>query len=290
MAIDVTITQRMFGKQPMPLDVILGNELRYGRLEQDHLVMDEQGENEIIVYDPACIGRGFSVKWHPNERKRLELRLPLPAPEEEIRQFYTAVARMMRFWKGKLYHDGELTTLAAFMQGQEKMIQFSGEMACRFAQEVIDGKHEKLVLWSAMWPMFLGREEAQRILKSPAALGEWLHERQSMDVYHARVNLYQTENGPMGLYVCLAECPAVYPVKPAVPFGVMDTNTGKPLVCNDWRVAFVLRLEEGSVGKLPYQEFVKRLGTERVSRYDAGNFLIPPLCAEEIKTLLENES
>lgn len=287
MAIDITITQRMFGNKPMPLEVILGSELRYGRLEQDHLVMDERGEDEIIVYHPGCIGRGFSVKWHPNEKKKLELRLPMPAPEKEIRHFYAAVTRMMQYWKGKLNVDGEATTLSAFLQGLENMIQFNERLVRNFAQEVMDGKHEKLLLWSAMWTMTVGRDEAQRFLEATSSFGEWLHEKQSMDVYHAPVQMYQIESGHMGLFVCVDECPAVYPDQPSVPFGLIDKKTGKPLVCNDWRVALVPQSEKGSIGEITFQDFVKRLDSKHISRYDAGHFLMQPLSEGELRALLE---
>lgn len=289
MAIDVTITQRMFGSKPMPLEVILGSELHYGRLERDHLVVGERDENEIIVYHPGCIGRGFSVVWNPGEKKKLELRLPMPAPEKEIRQFYAAVARMAEYWKGKLSVDGEVTMLSAFMQGLENMIQFNERLVRKFAQDVIDGKHEKLVLWSAMWPMVVGRDEAQRFLEATSSFSEWLHEKQSMDVYHAPVCMYQLEHGPMGLFVCVDECPTVYPDQPNVPFGLMDENTGKPLVCNDWRVALVPQSEEDAIGEIAFHEFVKRLDCKRISRYDAGHFLMQPLTEREMRSLLEEK-
>lgn len=289
MSIEVTITQRIFGSKPMPLEVILGSELQYGRLECDHLMVGERDENEIIVFHPECIGRGFSVVWNPNEKKKLQLRLPMPAPEKELRQFYAAVARMAEYWNGKLNVDGSATTVPAFMQGLENMLQFNERVIRRVAQEVVDGKHERLVLWSAMWPMIMGRDEAQCFLESPAALGVWLHEKQAMDVYHAPVSMYRREDQAMGVFVCVDECPAVYPDQPSVPFGMMDENTGKPLACEDWRVALVLQSEEGSIGEIPFQDFVKRLGCERISRYDAGHFLMQPLTETELRSLLKEE-
>lgn len=68
MAMNVTISQRLFGNKMMPLEVILGSELYYGCLESDHLQVGERDEKEIIVYDPGCIGIGFSVVWNPGER------------------------------------------------------------------------------------------------------------------------------------------------------------------------------------------------------------------------------
>lgn len=287
MAMNVTISQRIFGNKSMPLEVILGSELHYGRLESDHLEVEERDENEIIVYDPGCIGRGFSVEWNPDEKKKLKLRLPMPAPEKEIRQFYSAVARMTEYWKAKLNVDDEATTLSAFMQGLEEMIRFNEKLVRNFAQEVLDGKHEKLMLWSAMWPLEFGGDEAQRFLETTAAFGEWLHEKQSMDVYHAPVQMYRGESGPMGLFFCMDECPTVYPDQPTVPFGLIDENTGKPLVCNDWRVALMLQNEEDAIGQIAFNDFVKKLDSKRISRYDAGHFLMQPLTESEMRALLE---
>lgn len=143
------------------------------------------------------------------------------------------------------------------------------------------------MLWSAMWPMDMGRDEAQRFLEAASAFGEWLHEKPSMDVYHAPVQMYRGESGPMGLFVCVDECPTVYPDQPTVPFGLIDENTGKPLVCNDWRVALVPQSEKGAIGEIAFHDFVKKLDSKIISRYDAGHFLMQPLTEGEMRAMLE---
>ena len=286
MAIDVTITQRLFGTKTMPLEVILGPHMQYGHLEADHLIVGKRGEKEILVYHPNYIGRGFSVIWHPGEKKQLTLRLPMPAPEMEIRHFYAAVVRMAEYWKAKLNVDGQPMTKKVFMQGLEPMLHFNEGAIRRLADAIVKGEHEWMMLHSAMWPMAIGKEEANRFLESPAAFGDWLHEKQSMDVYHAVVQLYKMETGSRGVFVCVDECPTVYPNAPKVPFGVMDEN-GKPLVCDEWKVAFVPQSEKNAIGELDFADFAQRLGRERVSRYDAGHFLMQPLTEQEMRQLLE---
>lgn len=286
MAIDVTIRQPFLGRKTMPLDVILGSEMQYGRLESNHLITGEAGESDIIVFHPDFIGRGFSVTWTPGETKELNLRLPIPSTDHEIRHFYAAVSRMASFWKAKPDVDGAAMSVNDFMKGLDNMIAFNERVIRHMVEEVLNGKHKRLEIHSAMWPLAMGVEEAQRFADNPALFGEWLHEKQSADVYHAPVNFYDTDEGVCGVFVCVDECTSVYPRKPAVPLFLTDPNTGKPLECSKWVVVLVPQSEKEQIGEIDFELFVERLGQERITRYDEGHFLMQPLSEQELRNLL----
>lgn len=287
MAIDVTIRQSHFGHKTMPLEVILGGDMRYGRFECWHLIEGEAGESEIIVYHPEHIGRGFSVSWRPEETKELKLCLPLPTSEGELRHFYAAVERMVQHWKGKLIVDGTAKRLDAFMKGLPDMLYFNEQAIRRAATEYLNGEsYGAMEFYSALWPLSAGREEMERFAANPAAFGAWLHEKQAMDVYHAPVCFYDTDEGVCGVYACIDGHPSVFPVKPAVPFDLIDPKTGRSLKCSAWKVMLVLEPEKTSLGAIDYEVFVERIGPERMSRYDGGHFLLNPLTEQEVRTLL----
>lgn len=69
MSIDITIKQKGFFKKTLPLSVILGSDLKYGAFVNDALIKDTIGEDEIVIYHPEHIGRGFNIIWNENEKK-----------------------------------------------------------------------------------------------------------------------------------------------------------------------------------------------------------------------------
>ena len=106
MSIDVILTQKGLFKKPMPLEVILGKELAYGKMEGFRLIRGQLGETEFLAYHPEHIARGFSVIWSPEEKERIQLRALTPSTEAELRDFYDAVDRMVSYWNGRLEVDG----------------------------------------------------------------------------------------------------------------------------------------------------------------------------------------
>lgn len=285
MAIDVLIKQKLFGNKTMPLEVILGEDLHYGNFERDRLNEGELGESEFLAYNPEHIGRGFSVIWNPNEKKSIALRLPMPSTTEEIRDFYGAIERMARYWGTKTIDDGSKTSLDAFMAGLDEMISFNDRTIKHFAKQVLDGEYATLTLYSAMWPLAMGKEEAETFLNAPECYAKWLHEKQSMEVYCPSPNLYMGDNGVFGRYIVLSGIPTVLPNKPTVPFGVTDPETGEPLKCEKWVVMPGIRGAEEPLCEMDYSEFLKLLPENKVSRYDGDKFLLSELTEEEIRDI-----
>ena len=79
MSIEVTIRQTGLFKKTLPLSVILGDELQYGRLVGERLEPGVLAPDWFIAYNPQHIGRGFSVDWLKSEKKQVYLRLPMPS-------------------------------------------------------------------------------------------------------------------------------------------------------------------------------------------------------------------
>lgn len=288
MSIEVTIKQKLFGKQTMPLEVILGEELRYGNFENDHLNDGELGETDFIAYHPDHIGRGFSVIWNPGEKKQIYLRLPQPSTPAELTDFFAAIERMVTYWKGSLTVDGNRQTLPAFLSTLDDMIEFNTKVIKDFSQKVLTGEHEALTLYSAMWPLAIGKEEAEHFLENPFYFSSWLHEKQSMDVYFASPDFFSEEEGIVARYLFTDHLPAIFPSQPSVPFGMTDLTTGKALECDHWYVYMVLSDSKEPLGEVEYSKFLSLLPKSKITRYDAERFLLDELTEEEMKEIADN--
>ena len=285
MSIDVEIKQKLFGKKTMPLEVILGERLHYGKYSYDTLTEGELGEHEFVAYGPYKIGRGFSVIWNPSEKKKISLRLTMPSTTFEIAEFYASVERMVKYWEAILIVDGKKVSLEFFMAGFQNTIEFNNRGLKMLAKKVLDENYT-MTLHSAMWPLAVGKEEATMFLNDLDSFTEWLHEKQSMDVYYETPRFYIDENGFLGRFFLTNDLSAVFPNTPVVPLGVVDPKTGKLLECNRWVVVLSIDKVENIIGEIEYSEFLSRIPESKKSAYDGRCFLLSELTEEEIMGLL----
>lgn len=288
MSIDVVITQKGLFKKTLPLQVILGDELSYGSYDFGfRLNVGQRDEFELIAYLPHQIGRGFSVIWNPKEKHRIVLRALTPTCEEELRAFYRCIGRITDYWKCNLEVDGNPTTFKQFHSGLEDIIRFNERALVDMCQAILAGKHDTLTLFSAMWPLELGRKEAQQFLSDPKTFHLWLHAQQNIDVYFAAPMFYDTEEGIVGVYVLTEDCESVFPNSPSVPFGILDPHTNQPLTCEQYRVSLFSTTENNVIGQLDYESWLEHMRTRPLAYYDGGHFRFDGLSLAELQSLLE---
>ena len=285
MSIDVLIKQKFLSSKTMPLEVILGEHLHYGNFVNDQLYIGELGETEFIAYNPESIGRGFSVVWNPKENKSISLRLPQPSTTQELKDFYAAIERMMEHWRGKLIVDGKRVALTDFLSEFYNMVEFNNRIIKQFSQDVLDGKHETLTLYSTMWPLTIGKEEATYFMEDPNHFALWLHKKQSMDVYFASPNFYKSENGIIARYILTNDLPAIFPYQPTVPVGAVDPVTGKHLKCQNWLIWLGIAGENEPLCEMEYSRFLSLIPEHKKSKYDGNHFLLSEMTEEEIRAL-----
>ena len=285
MSIDVLVKQNFFSNKAMPLDIILGENLHYGDFADDQLNVGTLGKEEFIAYNPKSIGRGFSVIWNQNEKKKIALRLPQPSTTQELTDFYAAVERMAKHWGASLIVDGNKMSLDAFMAGFQNMIEFNNKVIKQFSQQILSGESENLTLYSAMYPLTIGKEEATCFLENPDNYAQWLHEKQSIDVRFANPHFFMGDNGIFARYTLFNNLPTIFPYKPTVPFGITDPQTGKTLECNEWGISIGILGETSYLCEIAYSEFLNRIPQDKQLKFDATHFLLTELTKEEIKAL-----
>ena len=286
MAIDVLIKQKLFGRKTMPLEVILGKDLHYGNFVNDQLNVGELGETEFIAYNPESIGRGFSVVWNPKEKKTIALRLPQPSTTQELKDFYAAIKRMMNHWDGKMIVDGNQISLSDFLSAFDDMVDFNYKIIKQFSQQVLDGEHDTLTLYSTMRPLAIGKEEAILFKENPDYYAEWLHEKQSMDVYFANPHFYAGDNGFFARYILTNNLPAVFPHHPTVPFGAIDPTTGKQLECKEWLIWLGIEGEKEPLCEMEYSKFLSLIPESKKRKYDGNHFLLAEMSEEEMRAFV----
>lgn len=289
MAIDVIIKQKRLLGNKLPLEVILGDSLGYGNYVNDRLDVDELGDTEFVAYCPRCIGRGFSVVWTPKERYRVYLRLPLPTARKEMYEFYYAVKRIAEYWNAELIVDNHRTSLDAFRSFIEETLRFNEKSIVSISDQILCGESNKLTLPCAMWPLTMGREEAEQFRRDPSEFDKWLHDKQSMDVYFACPRFFASADGIFARYFLLSNVPSLLPKEPTIPLGAQDPS-GRPLKCDTWTIVLGIQGENRPLCEMEYSKFLKLIPENMTFRYDENLILLPGLSNEKMLDIVRQQT
>ena len=293
MSIDIVIRQKGLFKKTLPLSVILGDSLACGVYEAGFRLNPGEWrseDGEILVYDPHHKGRGFSVIWTPTQKKGVVLRALHPTCAEELKAVYATVGRITDYWSCSLEVDGNPMTPAEFQAGFSDMLEANNRYLDLFIEESIDKEqYESMTLFSAFWPLEFGAKEAAEVRDAPegapSRFAGWLHEMQSADTYYAVAGYMEEDDGIIGRFAFTEDCDSLFPVKPAVPFGVTGAD-GRPLVVSRYEVAIFSTTTQSVIATIPYDAFMTSLSPDKVSYYDAKRVRIAPHSLTELKELI----
>ena len=285
MTIDILIKQNLLSKKTMPLEVILGEHLCYGNVENDFLLTGKLGKDKFIAYNPDSIGRGFSVIWNPNEKEKIALRLSIPSTPQELKDFYAAVERMVKYWDGTLIVDGIQSSLPKYLSTYDSMVESNYKAIKQLSAQVLEEEKE-LTLYSAMWPLTVGKEEAVLFVENPDRYAEWLHKMQTVDAYFPTPSVFEDENGEFfAVYALSDNTCTIFPYQPTIPYGPIDPKTGNRIECKKWIVAIYIEFMEEPVYSLEYSKFLALTPENKKIHYDSKHFLLSELTIQELYDL-----
>lgn len=288
MSVEITIKQKGFFKKPLPLEVILGNNLKYGAYDGLRLAHDEMGNGEFVAYNPQHIARGFSVQWQEDEKQQIYMRLPFPTCEEEVDDFFDTVERINSFWKkADIQIDGNPTTMDEINRGRQSMKQFNFGLLKMYSNGKFEGENHQL--FCAFWPISLGKTEKKRFLASKSLddFRDYLHEMQSIDAYYAKPSFYKGRGEVFGMYVFTEETRSIFPNKGYVPFGVNEPGSNKSIKVDNFYVTLHSITKDTSLGTVRYDDFMNSLDEDDFEYYDSQNKIINPLGYDKLKSIVE---
>ncbi len=176
----ITLQRRSAEKRAMPLEVILGDTLRYGSYEEDAFHPGKMDEKGFVAYLPEALGRGFRVIWTPKETEVLQIRILTPTSEAELNALYDALARMLPFWEARLLIGGEETDGSAFLAGRAAALQGNRQSLRSLLGAMPAFAVEQMELNALTKTLILGQAEAERFCRESAAFDRWLHTQQTV--------------------------------------------------------------------------------------------------------------
>ena len=164
-------------------------------------------------------------------------------------------------------------------------------------ENIKSGESDTYVIFGTTRPVSFNEEMVDEINNSNNPIDTFsriVRNIQNLDAYSAKQQFYQNrEDGKiMGAYTITESVRTIIPYKPSVEFHNSD------IVKNDdiayWNMTFVVingdendRNSYQPVGRIAYDEFIKKLPKEKYRFIDASYIMVEPLTKEEISDFLK---
>ena len=169
-----------------------------------------------------------------------------------MRSFFNCLRRITSYWKCSVTIDGIEEDIDDYLSQEDDLIAFNHRVIKEVSEKIVNGETDSLTLMSTMWPLVIGKDEAEQFILNPHALTE--------------------------------DCPTLLPNKPWVPVGYQNPETGEKLECDYYEIALYSTTEERSLGTIPFER-IFTLGPDYINYYDGNTVLVNNLPLEVMKRL-----
>ncbi|MBR0235322.1 MAG: DUF4299 family protein [Clostridia bacterium] len=275
MSVEIQIENTGEKSRPLPLEIILGDKLAVGKRDFAYRLTNDAENEAFTAFLPSCKGRGFDITYDDEDRESVSLHLPIPAAPDEVSEFFYAVARVSKFWDyAPIVADGNKMSPEKFVSQLGEFQRFNAHAATDMFIRIISGESGPTTLFCAIIPITIGAKEALSFEGSIDNFASYLDQMQSDDFYYAAPTFKNSDSGVIGTYVISEGVKSVFPIKPSVPFGLSDKESGKPLECSNFRIAFYSGTYSKILGEMDYNDFISLIPDERREVFDASTFSI----------------
>ena len=249
----------------------------------------------LLIGEDKVSARGFELSYD-NKNKTYVVRIYTPSSREDwllALEYIKALAK--KFGSEIVNERGETFTV-------DNIDKFDYENDIIYGiATILSGLEDKEVkvynIYGINRVVSFNQEISNKIENSVSPIDTFsniIKEIQYLDAYSANQRFYQNEEDGriMGAYSITESVRTIIPYKPSVEFHNSD------IVKNDdiayWNMAFVVingdendRNSYQPVGRIAYDEFIKKLPKEKYRFIDASYIMVEPLTKEEISDFLK---
>ena len=249
----------------------------------------------LLIAEDKVSARGFELSYD-NKNKSYVVRIYTPSSREDwllALEYIKALAK--KFGSEIVNERGETFTV-------DNIDKFDYENDIIYGiATILSGLEDKEVevynIYGINRVVSFNQEISNKIENSVSPIDTFsniIKEIQYLDAYSANQQFYQNrEDGKiMGAYTITESVRTIIPYKPSVEFHNSD------IVKNDdiayWNMAFVVingdendRNSYQPVGRIAYDDFIKKLPKEKYKFIDASYIMVEPLTKEEISDFLK---
>ena len=249
----------------------------------------------LLIGEDKVSARGFELSYD-NKNKTYVVRIYTPSSREDwllALEYIKALAKKMG--TEIVNERGETFTV-------DNIEKFDYEPDILYGIKVItenikSGESSNYIIFGTTRPVSFDEKMIDEINNSDSPIDTFsriVRDIQNLDAYSANQQFYQNrEDGKIiGAYTITERVRTIIPYKPSVEFHNSD------IVKNDdvayWNMAFVVingdendRNSYQPVGRIAYDDFIKKLPKEKYKFIDASYIMVEPLTKEEISDFLK---
>ena len=249
----------------------------------------------LLIAEDKVSARGFELSYD-NKNKSYVVRIYTPSSREDwllALEYIKALAK--KFGSEIVNERGETFTV-------DNIEKFDYEPDILYGIKVItenikSGESSNYIIFGTTRPVSFDEKMIDEINNSDSPIDTFsriVRDIQNLDAYSANQQFYENrEDGTiMGAYTITESVRTIIPYKPSVEFHNSD------IVKNDdiayWNIAFVVingdendRNSYQPVGRIAYDDFIKKLPKEKYKFIDASYIMVEPLTKEEISDFLK---
>lgn len=247
----------------------------------------ENGDVAFMLYGrTGPIGRGFTLHAQGGFAT-VELCCPLPTTTHDLQDFFLVAGLLAKYFGAKeLYtEDGGAIHQAALTARFAELREENGHLLKNF----VAGRKDGLAVAGVFMPLYLPESLCRHIEGVPPENAEvffsaYLDEKQGSDYYYMKPLFYHKEDGtPFAGYALTESVPSIIPRQPFVPYPPSPVQEAE---VSEWLLVMVAQ-QGGSIGRLPYQNFIERLEPGEYQDFDDKHYLLKGLSQRRMRAILE---
>ena len=249
----------------------------------------------LLIGEDKVSARGFELSYD-NKNKDYAVRIFTPSSREDWLLALEYIKALAKKFETEIVNErGETYTI-------NNIDKFDYEPDILYGIKVItenikSGESSNYIIFGTTRPVSFDEKMIDEINNSDSPIDTFsriVRDIQNLDAYSANQQFYQNrEDGKiMGAYTITESVRTIIPYKPSVEFHNSD------IVKNDdiayWNMTFVVingdendRNSYQPVGRIAYDDFIKKLPKEKYKFIDASYIMVEPLTKEEISDFLK---
>ncbi len=263
MYLNIQLTQKKIFKKTWPIFEVCRKNLTIGKYDSAYVLKTIQctSENWYTVYCPERIGRGGSFYFVPGSKAPLNFAINLPSSAVDIDLLGQIIRKLHEVVRVKsLVIDHTTYSLESL-----DLVLESLKTANRTLIETFDTQNGTLTLLAARFPLTLDIDLIKVFQNTPKLYDDWLNIKQQEAISYPTPRFYKNKLCVIGRYVLTTNHRTVLPLTPPTPYGInLDDETVM------WEVIVYSHKNEGPIGRMPYNEFLKYSRLAEAESFTSG--------------------